>query len=113
MLFKKYFFKLKGRNFMSMQYFYENNYYPPTTNQEYFSPIQQPYFNEKPSNIRQQDHDPQDCLTYPPRRSPEGFRWIKIYPYFMWNGHYWIRRNATPHWGLIDELHPCDPHNPQ
>ncbi|HDR8261195.1 TPA: hypothetical protein QC128_004524 [Bacillus cereus] len=97
---------------MSIQYPYNNNYYPSTTNQEY-PPQIQPQFNENQLNIRQHEQESQDCLMYPPRRSPEGFRWIRIYPYFMWNGHYWVSRNVTPHWGLIDELHPCNPHTPQ
>lgn len=96
---------------MSMQYPYNNNYYQVPQNTQW-PQSGQSYINQKDlSDTRQ--HTDENCLEpYPPGPSPAGFKWIRIYTHFDWNGHYWERRTVTPHWGLIDELHPCNPHNP-
>lgn len=107
---------------MSIQYPYNNSYYqiPQIPNGQYgISP--QNYSNPNPNHVTQDylgarpNGVAQDCLSArPPRRSPVGFKWIKIYPHFYWDGHDWNKIKVTqPYWALIDEEHPCDPHDPQ
>jgi hypothetical protein len=86
------------------QYSYNNGYQSSAIDPQYVYP-KAPFKNE--NQLREYD-----CLHAPPHHSPRGFRWIKIYPHFIWNGHHWQKRNVDPHWALIDEHHPCNPREP-
>ncbi|WP_144508658.1 hypothetical protein [Bacillus mycoides] len=95
---------------MSIQYPYNNSYYQnPQLQNEQYGISSQNYPNPRLNGVAQ------DCLgSRPPRRSPAGFKWVKIYPHFYWDGHEWNKIRVTqPYWALIDEEHPCDPHDPQ
>ncbi|MCU4804851.1 MULTISPECIES: hypothetical protein [Bacillus cereus group] len=95
---------------MSIQYPYNNHYQTPQI-PNYLTAQNQ--FDINTNNAPVYDNR-QDCLPErPPRRSPEGFRWVPIYSHFYWDGHQWNSvKVKKPYWGLIDEEHPCDPHSP-
>lgn len=97
---------------MSIQYPYNNSYYQtPQIPNEQYGYLPQNHFNTDNPTV----YNRQDCLPErPPRRSPEGFRWVPIYSHFYWDGHRWNSiKVKKPYWGLIDEEHPCDPHFPE